>query len=169
MATRTMNYTAETAVFTTTALDSLAASSTWLAGYESAVIDNTSNKFLDVILSGQFKTNNTPPTAGEIRVYVGSLIGDSAYPDVFDGTASAETVTSAEIRDSCLKLVHTISTTTTANQVYPFTGIGLAQWFGGVMPPKWFVFITQSTAQALNVTANNGGQVYYQGIKEDIA
>lgn len=169
MATQTTNYAAAATVFSTTALDSLASDTNLLAGYESNVIDNTSNKYVDVLLSGRFKANNTAPTAGQILVYVGELLNDTEYGDVFDGTASTETITSAEIRNSNLKLAISIVTTATANRIYEFSGISLAQLFGGVMPPKWFVFITHSMVQTLNTTSTNGGQCWYKGIKYDFA
>lgn len=168
MATQTTTYASAATIFASSDLDSLASSSTWVAGRESSVIDNTSNKYVDAILSGRFKANNTAPTAGQIRVYVGELLNDTEYADVFDGTGSAETVTTADIRDSALKLVHTIITDATANRIYEFSGIGLAQFFGGVLPPKWFVFITHSMVQTLNATANAGGQCWYKGVKYDI-
>lgn len=168
MATQTTTYAAAATIFTTTDLDSLAASATWVAGRESTVIDNTSNKYVDAILSGRFKANNTAPTAGQIRIYVGELLNDTEYGDVLDGTGSAETFTSADIRDSLMRLAHTIITDATSNRIYEFAGIGVAQFFGGVLPPKWFVFVTHSMVQALNTTANNGGQMWYKGIKYDI-
>ncbi len=169
MATMTSNYAAAATIFGSTDLDSLAASSTWLAGRESSVIDNTSNKYVDALLSGRFKANNTAPTAGQIHVYVGELLNDTEYPDVFDGTGSAETVTAAVIKDSALKLAHVIITDATANRIYEFSGISVASLFGGVLPPKWFVFVSHSMVQTLNTTGSAGGQCWYKGIKYDIA
>jgi hypothetical protein len=169
MSTVTTNYTTAAVIFATTDLDSLASSTTLVAGRESNVIDNTTNKFVDALLSGRFKTNNTAPTAGgAIQVWVGELLDDTQYPDVFDGTGSAETSTSADIRNANLKLAISIPNDATANRIYEFSGISVAQLFGGVLPPKWFVFVTQSTGQALNATANNGGQCWYKGIKYDV-
>lgn len=166
MTTKSIAYITSASVFSTDAiLDSLASSSTWLAGYESPTIDNSSTLFLDVALAGRFKANNSAPTAGQIRVYVGALLDDSKYPDVFDGTESAETVTSADIRDSILKQAAIITTDATANRVYEFALVSIAQLFGGIMPRKWFVFVTHSMVTALNATANNGGQCWYTGIK----
>jgi len=166
MTTKAIAYTTSASVFSTDGiLDSLASSSTWLAGEESNVIDNSVNLFLDAYLAGRFKANASTPTAGQIRVYVGALLDDSKYPDVFDGTESAETITSADIRDSILKLAAFIPTDTTANRVYEFAPVSIAQLFGGVMPRKWFVFVTHSMVTALNATANNGGQCWYTGVK----
>ena len=170
MATRTINYAGWTTIFGSTDLDSLASSSTWLAGRESNVIDNTTNKYIDALVSGRFKANNTAPTAGQIQIYVGAVLNSTPdYPDVFDGTGSAETITSAGIRNSVLYLMHQIDTDATANRVYEMRPTGVAQFFGGVMPDKWFIFVTHSMVQALNATASNGGQMWYNGIKEDIA
>lgn len=155
-------YAGSVPVFGTNDLDSLASSSTLLAGWESAVITNASN---DVLLTGRFKANNTAPTAGQISVYVGSLVNDSpSYPDVFDGTSSTETVTSADIRNAILRPAATIITDATANRIYEFAPVNIAALFGGAMPNKYFVFVTHSMVQALNTTAGAGGQCWIQGI-----
>lgn len=155
-------YGASVAVFGSTDLDGLASSSTLVAGWESGVITNTAN---DVLLAGRFKANNTAPTAGQICVYVGAALNDTpTYPDVFDGTSSAETVTSADIRNSILRLAAAITTDTTSNRVYEFAPVNVAPLFGGVMPQKWWVFVTHSMVQALNTTASSGGQCWYTPI-----
>jgi len=167
MATQAISYAASATVFGSTDLDSLATSATWVAGFESNVIDNTSNLYVDALLAGRFKANNTAPTAGQIQVWVGSVLESTGptYPDVFDGTGSAETVTSADIRNSAMRLGAVIVTDATSNRVYEFAPFSVAQLFGGVMPLKWWVFVTHSMVQTLNVTANNGGQCWYTGIK----
>ena len=122
MTTQKIAYAASVAVFGSTDLDSLASSSTWLAGWESAVIDNTTNLYVDALLAGRFKANNTAPTAGQIQVWVGAILNDTpTYPDVLDGTGSAETITSADIRNSIMKLAAVIVTDATANRVSPLS------------------------------------------------
>jgi len=162
---KTITYTASTTVFTGTALDSLASSATLVAGWSSAVIDNTTNQFIDAMLAGRFKANASAPTIGQIQVWVGSLLDDTNYPDVFDGTSSAKTVTSADIRNSILKLGAIIATDATPSRIYEFAPISVAQLFGGIMPRKWWVWVTHSMATALNATGSSGGQCYYTGIK----
>jgi len=155
-------YAASVPVFGTNDLDGLASSTTLLAGWESAVITNVYN---DVLLSGRFKANNTAPTAGQISVFAGTWINDApSYPDVFDGTSSAETITSADIRNAILVPVKTIITDTTPNRIYEFSQVNLAPLFGGVMPQKYFTFVTHSMVQALNTTAGAGGQCWIQGV-----
>lgn len=155
-------YAASVAVFGANDLDGLASSASLVAGWESAVITNVYN---DVLLAGRFKANNTAPTAGQIQVWVGGILNDTpTYPDVFDGTASAETVTSADIKNAILRNVATIITDATANRVYEFAPVNVASFFGGVMPPKWWVWVTHSMVQALNTTAGQGGQCWYTGV-----
>lgn len=164
MTTQKIAYAAAATVFGTNDLDSLASSATLVAGRESPVIDNTSNLYIDALLAGRFKANNSAPTAGQIQVWVGAMLNDSDYPDVFDGTGSAETVISADIRNAILKPAATIITDATANRVYEFAPISVAQLFGGVMPHKWWVWVTHSMVQALNTTAASGGQCWFKGI-----
>ena len=154
-------YGASATVFTSTALDSLASSSSWLAGWSSAVITNTYN---DVLLSGRFKANATAPTAGQIQVWVVAALNDTpAYPDTFDGTSKATTITSADIRGAIARNVFTVITDVTANRIYEMAPVNIAQFFGGVTPPKYQVFVAHSMVQALNITASAGGQMWIQG------
>jgi hypothetical protein len=150
---------ASVAVFGATSLDSLASSATWVAGRASAAFPCISN---DVLLTGRFKANAIAPTVGSIKIYVGAPLNDTpTYADVFTGADSAKTVTSTDIRDSVLALAATIVTDVTANRVYEFKRVSVAALFGGVLPNNWFVFVTHSMVQALNVTASAGGQCWY--------
>lgn len=165
MSTHKIAYAASATVFGANDLDSLASSTTWVAGWESAVIDNTTNLYVDALLAGRFKANNTAPTAGQIQVFVGAILEDTpTYPDVFDGTGSAETITSADIRNSILRPAAAIITDTTSNRIYEFAPVSVASLFGGIMPPKWWVFVAHSMVQTLNVTTGQGGQCWYKGI-----
>src|SRR5258708_23131593 len=101
LTTNLLSYVASSAL--TITLASLASSSTWLAGRESTAVDNSSAKHLDYLLAGNVRVGTTP-TVGEIRVYVVAMIDDTVWPDVFDGTDSAETVTSAGAGSGFLKL-----------------------------------------------------------------
>jgi hypothetical protein len=152
MASIKLEYAASSAL--TITLASLATSATWVAGRESTAVDNTTNKYLDYLLAGKI-TLGTTPTAGEIRVYVAGLMEDSTYPDVFDGTDSAETCTTAAIRDSSLKLAAVIATPATSNETQWFGPTSVSSLFGGAVPKKFSVFVTHSTAVNLNSTGGN--------------
>jgi hypothetical protein len=86
---------------------------------------------------------------------------------VFDGTTSAETITSADVKNSICKSVASISTNTTADRRYDFTGVSARTVFGGVLPSKFVLFITHSTGVNLNSTAGNHA-FYYEGVKPQV-
>ena len=160
----TMAYSNGVAVFGSTGLDSVAASTTLVAGLESPAITSSVDTHL---LSGRFKVNNTAPTnGGTIEVWVvpaWDVGGTPTYPDVFDGTGSAETVTYRNVLFQSAFRAAQFVVSATANAIYEFANVNVAQ-LCGEMPKTYVVFITQNTGQALNATASNGGQCWYQPI-----
>jgi len=140
----------------TIAPQNIATSSTFVAGVESDVYDNTSNKDQDVIIGGTWTCGTTPSSNSQCLIYVGAIRDDApTYPDVFDGTSSAETLTSAGVGRGFLKLGATIDIdSSNSNVAYPvlFT---VAQLFGGICPPKFFLFITHNSGVNSNSTAGN--------------
>lgn len=135
-------------------ITSLASSADWTAGYEWFVIDNTTEKALDYFVQLNVRVGTTPTSGTEIRAYcVGSYDG-TTWPDVFDGTASAETVTSAGVRDAFAKLAAVARVdATTSNRDYPM-GFGLRSLFGGALPKKVAVFLAHNTGVNLNSTGS---------------
>jgi hypothetical protein len=139
----------------TITLASLGSDANLLAGQESTAVDNSANLYLDYLLGGKITTGTGPTDVKEIRVYVAGTINDTTCPDVFDGTDSAETCTSAGIRDSSLKLAAVIATNNTSDRAYYFGPTSISSLFGGSLPLKFSVFVTHSTAVNLNATAGN--------------
>ena len=139
----------------TITLASLASDTNLLTGRESAAIDNTANLYLDILVSGKVTAGTSPTAARSIEVWaVGSWDGTN-WPDVFDGTESAETITSADIKASVCRFVAAMATANTSDRAYHFGPVSLASAFGGTLPPKVVLFITHSTGQNLNSTAAN--------------
>lgn len=140
--------------------ESLASSSTWMAGYEWFIIDNTTALALDYWVQGKNTVGTTPTVNTEIRIYcVGSYDG-TTWPDVFDGTPSAETVTSAGVGSGFLKLAAAMSVdSTTSNRPYDF-GFSLRAVMGGSLPKKVAVFVAHNTGVNLNSTAGNHTYAY---------
>jgi hypothetical protein len=153
---------------TVTNLAGLASSATWVAGWESNVIDNTSNLYLDYLLSGRIQVHDDAASAAgsQIRIYVVSMISDTEYPDVFDGTESAETWTDALMMGPSAKLAAVITPATTQNLVYPFGQLSVANLFGGVCPPKFVIFISHNTGVNLHTS---GQVVTVQGVYNNVA
>jgi hypothetical protein len=167
MATFKAVYPADSQAITIT-LASLASSSTFLAGAESGAISNRSTLDLDHILSGKIRVGTTPTINTQIQVWVVPLLklvsATVTYPDVMDGTASAETWTSAGVRDGSGVLVKTLSVdATTSDRDYYFGGISLAAIFGSV-PSDYVVYVTHNSGVALNATGTNH-ELYYQRLQ----
>ena len=147
------NYPAASDV--TITLASLASDTNLFAGAESNAIDNTVNGYRDYWVSGKITTGTSPTTGRQIEVWaIGSPDG-SLWPDVFDGTDSAETITSANHKNSVCRFLAEMATDATSDRVYHFGPVSVASAFGGVMPKSFVVFVVHNTAVNLNSTAGN--------------
>jgi hypothetical protein len=168
MATVTANYAAAATI--TIAPENIASSSTFVAGVESGVVDNTSNKYVDALLAGKWTCGTTPTINTQCLVYVfGVFDSTPTYPDVMDGTSSAETLTSAGVGRGFLKLAAVLDVdSTTSDRVYNYGPVSVAALFGGTMPTHWSVFITHNTAVNSNSTSGNHAHKYI-GVKYDVA
>lgn len=151
----------------TITLASLASDTNLLTGRESTAVDNSSNLYLDYLVSGKITTGTSPTTARSIQVWaVGSWDGTN-WPDVFDGTDSAETITSANHKNSVCRFLAEMATDATSDRTYHFGPVSVASAFGGVLPPKFVVFVTHNTAVNLNSTSGNHQirlQPYYETV-----
>jgi hypothetical protein len=135
---------------------SLATSSTRVAGRESTAVNNTSVLALDYLLGGKVTTGTSPTVSKQIDIYVYASFEDTpTYPDVFDGTDSAETVTSENVRNACLRLAAAIFVDATSNRTYYFGPVSIASLFGGNCPQYWGIFVVHDTAVNLHATAGN--------------
>lgn len=141
----------------TITLASLASDTNLLTGRESTAFAIDGESFVeDILISGKITTGTSPTDGRVIEVYVVAPLNDTpTWPDVFDGTDSGETVTSAEIKQALLREVVTIDTNNTSDRTYPFAPVSVASLFGGVLPTDIVVFVTHSTGVNLNSTAGN--------------
>lgn len=161
-----IEYAASSAL--TITLASLATSATLVAGRESTAVDNTSNKYTDYLLAGKVTTGTSPTASRYIEVWVVALMEDATYPDVFDGTDSAETVTSRDALAGYGRLAAVLPTDSTSDRTYFFGPASVASLFGGSCPKKFVVFVTHSTGVNLNSTGGNQAlhvtPVYYTSV-----
>lgn len=136
---------------------SLATSSTRLVGWETGELDISAlGAVVDVLFNIKITTGTSPTTAKQIEVWPIAYNADASWPGVFDGTSSAETIASAELKNALCRIPLAIfGTNATSDVAYEATGISLAQCFGGVLPKKVSVFVTHDTAVNLNSTAGN--------------
>ena len=118
---------------TVTNLQSIASSSTFVAGWTSAWIDNTSVLALDYLVTANIAAGTTP-TAGSVRVYAYAQHSDgSTAPDLFsagtEGTQGTATITDAEMLASFV-LLWSGDVDTTTNDNYTMPARSIAQAFG---------------------------------------
>lgn len=160
MADIQIRYPAANTTALTITLASLASTSAGilLAGRESTVVDNQTTLDLDHLLSGQIRTGTSPTASRVIEVWVYAPIrivsGTPTYPDVLDGTDSDETLTSANVKASALRLAWSTLVDATSDRDYFIPPTSIAGLFGD-LPPLWGVFVTHDTGVALNATGSN--------------
>jgi len=157
---------ASTVTMTVTNLHSLAASQAFTAGWSSASVANTTNLYLDYLISGTFTTASANRQAGTIEVWVmGALTDTPAWPTLATGTAGTEgaaSFTAVEQKNSYCRLLTAISVINTASQVYAFPPTSLAQLFGGQAPTHWALFVTgNATTTTTAQFAASGSAMYY--------
>lgn len=142
--------------FTVTNLHSLGNSTT--AVWNSDAIDNSSNLFVDALVTVKIKTHaTTGVTNGVAYVYAyGTVDGGTSYTDAVDGTEGAHTT----ITYPNLRLIGTVSCAT-VNTTYTGGPFSVAQAFGGVLPQKWGIVIMNQTGNTLNAS---GSSATWQGV-----
>lgn len=141
-----------TASYTITLTSLADAGTTLLAGRESTSVSNASNKYLDFLVSARYQMSGTAPTSGRlVETHVVAALDDTPnWPDVFDGTDSTETITSADIKATICVQVGGSIIDATASRIYEHRPTGIRQFFGDAVPPHHVAFVTQGSAQALN-------------------
>lgn len=174
MATQSLSYasTTDTTALSIT-LASLATSATLVAGRQSAVVDNSSNLYLDAILSGQI-TTGTSPTGGRIEVWAWGLLKQASSAETYPvagasalGASDAAATFDVE-QKRALALASVIAVNTTSDRAYAVNPVSVASLFGGALPMFWGVFVTHSTGVNLNATAGNHW-LHYLGVKQSSA
>lgn len=152
---------------TMTGIEDVDSSSTWVVGWTSGSVNNTSTLAVDYLLSGQFTTESTNRQAGYIFVYAYASFNDTpTWPDLFssgtEGSVGAATVHDTEQRDSGMRLVSSITVDNTASAVYTFPPTSIATLFGGSVPPYWAVWVTSNAATTTaDWCVSSGTNLYY--------
>lgn len=169
MAITTVNYSANTAI--TMDLANLGSSTTFLAGRESNQIDNTTNNYMDALVSGSISVGTTPTATKTISVWVwGSDTSLATAPiDVLDGTDSAETLSNAGVLYSLRLLAAVLVPVATSDFAYQILPTSVAERFGGVMPKFWGLYVAHDTGVNLRNNAVNTNSFKFVGIKYDVA
>ena len=108
----------------------------------SLIVDNTSNLYDDVLVGGLLEIGTTTPTTGdtlEIYVYGSYDTGtSSALTGGIDGLFTGADEEEVDGTDLILAHIPIIATLEAESNIgIHFGPIGIAQFFGGVVPPKW--------------------------------
>ncbi len=143
---------------TTTNLQSLGSSAT--AGWQSDVVDNTSNLFDDALVQVVVDFANTSP-ANNKAVYVYAYSGlETTYTNPCTGTEGTLTVPDITANPLSIKRIGTIPYTT-QDEVAESQVFSVAAAFGGILPPKWGIAIMNYSGAAL---ASSGNTAKYRGV-----
>lgn len=174
MSTVSTNYSSTTdSTALTITLASLANSTSWVAGRESTVVDNTSNKYIDALVSGQITVGTSPTSNTQVQIYVYAPLKVASstftYPiataTALTGSDAAATF-EADQRNQ-LKWAASFNINSTSDRAYSFA-FAVAPLFGGILPLKWGVWVSNGTGVALNATSGNHW-IHYTGVKYDVA
>ena len=155
MATIKLQYGSSNQAITVT-LTSLASA----AARESTVVSNTTNLFLDALVSMKSKSA-TGTIGGDKAIYVyayGSADGGTTYPDNVTGSDAGITLVSP----TQLRLIGVLNVPA-SNTAYDGGPWSVASAFGGVLPEKWGIVVQNVTGLALSSTAGDHA-LWYQGI-----
>jgi hypothetical protein len=137
---------------TVTNLHSLASSQT--AGWQSAVVDNTSNLYEDALV--QVVLDFAASAAANDRaayVYAFGGIESGVYSNPASGSEGAITLTNITTTAQNLRLIGVVAYNTTG-EVAESSPMSVGAAFGGDLPPYWGLVIMNYSGAALAASAN---------------
>jgi len=121
----------------------------------SAIFDNTSTLYMDVLIGGILELDATTPVVGEtLDVYISAAYDKDTATTMTGGIDALFDAATEEVEDTAfvkanLILVKSVSlegTTPATAQGYNWGPIGVAQFFGGVMPQKFMLTLHNNTS-----------------------
>ena len=145
MAVTTITYASDSAV--TLTLASLADG----AYRQSTVVDNNTNGYIDVQVSGGITTGTSPTADENIEIYAYADAGTD-YTGGASGTDSAYTAAGDENQ---FKLIAVIVVNGTSDNEYIWGPVSISQAFGGLTPKEWGIVVRNNSGVALNSTGAN--------------
>lgn len=125
---------------------------------ESTAIDNTSNLYDDALVAGFIKAGGSGTSAtGYLNIFAyASVDGGTTYTDACTGSDAAHT--------DNLNLVFLCKVVMDANgETVKFGPLSIAQAFGGSLPPKWGIVVTNGSGGTLDSTGGNH-EIHYVGV-----
>lgn len=153
MAVTNIKYAVDEAI-AVTAWSTGLASNQWAT---SAIFDNTSNRYVDVLVGGIIELDATTPVAGDtLDVYVVGNYDVDTTTDMTGGIDALFNASTEEVPDTdfvianliLLKSVAIEATVPATAQGYHWGPIGIAQFFG-TMPQKFMLVLHNNTGGTL--------------------
>jgi len=129
----------------------------------STLVDNTSNLYVDALVGGVVEGISTTGTiaAGEtFDIYIIGTYSNTAtdLTGAIDALLAAgeegEDVSFVKANLNLFKSIQVEATTPDVDQGYHFGPIGVAQFFGGIMPKKWALILHNNTGATLDTGSN---------------
>lgn len=138
------------------------------AGWKSNSVDNSTDLFLDALVSIELAAVNTAPANSQaIWLYAYSLIEGTAYASTgdgtIDGTEGALTFPNVTTLPVVLPLLGIVPYPV-QNRAINSPAFSVAACFGGVLPYKWGVAMVNFSGMTLNVT-----NIYYLPVYKTVA
>ena len=127
---------------------------------QSAAIDNSTDKFLDVLVQLSIKLATGTPSAGQnINIYVYGSEDGTKYTDNATGANAAITLRNpTNLKEA--GSANPIQTPDSGGLTYTSEPFSIASLFGGVMPRKWGVVVSNDTGLAFASGEGNHTKKY---------
>jgi hypothetical protein len=158
VATTKNNYTSWSSL--TVSLNSLASAS----ARQSAVVDNSSNLYLDILLGGGFKTaSGSLGSNPNISIYVSALSDGTNYGGSYGSNTlgGGDAAFTMPTNTGNLKLASVVPINVAASTEY-MEPVSISALFGGTLPSRFCVVFQNNTGLALDSSA--GGAAEYLGV-----
>lgn len=137
----------------------------------SAVVDNTTDLFIDALVQVVIKTpSGTANANATCEVYAYGLVDYTTTPTYPEAVVASDSLARIDGTDKEVVLtsptnlvrIGVVSTpiSATYTYTYPSNPMSVAAAFGGVLPAKWGIVVVNKTGVALA----DGGSAQYQGV-----
>lgn len=145
----------------TITLASLTASAT--VGRASTAVDNTSNLFIDALVSGFVDVGSVSGDKQVLIYAYGSADGGTTY----SGQNGANSITGTDVGftradPTDLRLIGVLACPTSSVKML-FGPYSVAQAFGGILPASWGIVVFNDSGATFSATAGNN-KAWYQGV-----
>jgi hypothetical protein len=138
--------------FTVTSLQSLASSNT--TGFQTDVVDNTANLYLDALVMVSISYPNSAPAGSKAAfLYAYGGLESGVYTSPASGTQGTITLVDITANPTAVKRIGTVPilVQNTLNSAGPFS-VGMG--FGGTLPSYWGCVIANQSGQTFNASLN---------------